>query len=126
MTNKSTQTGKSEEKIDLTINIDKWGFAFMFLFAGLLAYILISAFVGIFPFERPDPLANEVILKYSLMLTIMLIVDLLLLGLGIYFGWMRTPSEDVDPKQLVPVEEGEDFIFSDVEIDDSKIEDKNE
>ncbi|MHA1557838.1 MAG: hypothetical protein ACTSPM_13005, partial [Candidatus Heimdallarchaeota archaeon] len=38
----STHVKKSDEKIDLSININKWGFAFMFLFAGLLAYIIIS------------------------------------------------------------------------------------
>ncbi len=126
-----THVGKSEEKIDLAININKWGFAFMFLFAGLLAYILISGFIGIFPFERPDPLGNEVIVKSSLMLTIMLVVDLILLGLGIYFGWMRTPVEEVDPKQAAP-EEGkeeevmQEIVFSDVEKDNESTEEDKE
>ncbi|MHA1555786.1 MAG: hypothetical protein ACTSPM_02520, partial [Candidatus Heimdallarchaeota archaeon] len=128
----STHVKKSDEKIDLSININKWGFAFMFLFAGLLAYIIISGFIGIFPFERPDPLGNEVIVKSDLMLTIMLVVDLILLGLGIYFGWMRTPVEDVDPKQAEP-EEGkeeevmQEIVFSDVENDNESTEkDKEE
>ncbi|MHA1156969.1 MAG: hypothetical protein ACTSQK_12750 [Candidatus Heimdallarchaeota archaeon] len=131
ITVESTHVKKSDEKIDLSININKWGFAFMFLFAGLLAYILISGFIGIFPFERPDPLGNEVIVKSDLMLTIMLVVDLILLGLGIYFGWMRTPVEDVDPKQAEP-EEGkeeevmQEIVFSDVEKDNESTEEDKE
>lgn len=101
----------------------------MFLFVGLLAYILISGFIGIFPFERPDPLGNEVYLEHSFMFTVMLVMDLLLLGLGIYFGWMRTPLEYVDPKQSSPEvkeEEQQEIIFSDEETDESTEENKEE
>lgn len=129
-TNEATRVEKSEENIDLTININKWGFAFMFLFAGLLAYIVISGFVGIFPYDRPDPLANDVVIEYSLVRTIMLVVDLLLLGLGIYFGWMRTPVEEVEKKQPLPKEEEketqQEVVFSDVETNDSPEEEKEE
>ncbi len=130
ITNVSSRVKKSKEEIDLAININKWGFAFMFLFAGLLAYIVISGFIGIFPFDRPDPLANKVVLEYSLVLTLMLVCDLLFLGLGIYFGWMRTPVEDVNEKQPLSKKEEEEtqqeVIFSDKEIDDSLEEQKEE
>ncbi len=103
----------------------------MFLFAGLLAYIIISGFIGIFPYEKSDILGNEVHVKNTLVFTMMLVVDLLLLGLGIYFGWMRTPTEDVGQKQTAPEEkekeaQQEEVVFSDVETNETTEEEKEE
>lgn len=98
--------------------MNKWGFAFIFLFAALLGYIVISGFTGIFPFERPDPLANEVHLKNSLALTLMLIADLVLLALGIYFGWIRSDSKTEKPTEKTQTnEEQQEVIFTDEEVE---------
>ena len=108
---------KKEEKIDLAINMNKWGFAFIFLFVALLAYILISGFTGIFPFERPDPLANEVQLKSTLGLTLMLIADLILLALGIFFGWIKTPPVSEEQAKKSAEEKPKKVIFTDEEVE---------
>ena len=113
--NVDIKTEKSEKEIDLAINMNKWGFAFIFLFAGLLAYIFLSGFIGIFPFERPDPLANEVNLKSSLGLTLMLVTDLIFLGLGIYFGWIRSTPETDTSTEKVKAEIKQEVVFTETE-----------
>ncbi|MFW9922958.1 MAG: hypothetical protein ACFFDW_06675 [Candidatus Thorarchaeota archaeon] len=76
----------NDEKIDQSIYINKWGFAFIFLFGGLLAYIITSYIAPLPPFTT-DILQTETTLANVELFTALLIIDLVLLMIGLYFMW---------------------------------------
>ncbi|NHJ03690.1 MAG: hypothetical protein EAX90_02625 [Candidatus Heimdallarchaeota archaeon] len=112
---------EKKEKIDMTIDINRWGYVFLFLFVAILGYLIIGSFVGIPPFGL-DPITQELFLTSDELLTVLIVVGLLSLLLGLYFGWFRkTPSKKEESE-----DQNEGIIFSDEEIEEfNDIENEN-
>ena len=96
---------EKKDKIDLSINMNPFGFTFMLLFVGVFGYLVISSFTGIPPFER-DYVTQELIINDTI-LTILIIAGLIFLGLGVIFGWIykfpdkkeETEQESIDAEE---------------------------
>ena len=100
------------EKIDGSINISRLGFVFMFLFIAILGYLVIGSFVGIPPFAI-DNLTLELIITSDELLTVLIVLDLVALLLGIYFGWIKKPKEEKETD-----EQPDELVFTDEEIEE--------
>lgn len=85
---KKSKKKQEEKAIDDAIHMNRWGILFFFLFFAMAGYLIISYQTGLPPFEI-DIITNEISLSSDLLLTILLAISLALLGLGIYFGWIK-------------------------------------
>ncbi|NHJ46676.1 MAG: hypothetical protein FK733_02700 [Asgard group archaeon] len=123
-TEKKKKKKESPDESEFKINMNPWGMTFMILFVATVGYILIGALASIPPF-----IYNQITEEYAVMeglLTVILVMGLVFLGLGIYFGWMRKPKEeeeDLEDKNLVEeVEKSSDQQITFAIIDDEKTE----
>lgn len=114
---------KEEEKeIDLSINMNPYGFTFMVLFVGIFGYLVISSFTGIPPFKR-DLITSEFLINDTI-LTLLIVLGLIFLGLGVYFGWihkfpekeMETETESVEAEETMLV-----YVDDSLKIDENNI-----
>lgn len=106
---------KSEDEIDLTIKMNKWGIAFFIMFAAVLSYLTIGAMVSLPPFIY-NVIDQELSVDSPGLLTGLLVTALIFLGLGFYFGWVRKQKETDDDKKIIDSEEetsDKAVIFSD-------------
>jgi len=104
---------KTDEEIDLKINMNRWGIAFFIMFAAVFSYLMIGAFVFLPPFEY-NPINEEFIVYSPGLLAALLIIALIFLGLGFYFGWVKKPKEteeELDDEHLKKISKQE-VIFS--------------
>ena len=83
---------EKKEDTHLDIKFNKWGLTFMILFVAVVGYLIISPLAGIPPFQYDD-LTHDFIIN-ELLVTLLGISALILLGLGIYFGWMKKQPEE--------------------------------
>lgn len=115
-----------EEKIDQSIQINKWSFAFIFLFGGLLAYIVISYLVPLPPFKT-DLLHTVTTLDNVELFTALLIIDLVLLMVGLYFMWFWKGSKKkaIAVEEQIP-EQSTEVVFTSQEEDEEKEEMKTD
>jgi len=90
---------ETDEEIDLKINMNRWGIAFFIMFAAVFSYLMIGAFVFLPPFEY-NPINEEFIVYSPGLLAALLIIALIFLGLGFYFGWVKKPKETEEEEQL--------------------------
>lgn len=79
---------KKEDEIDTSIKINPWAFLFFFIFAGIVSYIVAAYMTGLPPFIA-DSLGLEIIDINETLLVVFIVVGLVSLGLGYYFGWVR-------------------------------------
>ncbi len=86
------KTKEEDKDSHLKITMNKWGITFIILFAAVLSYLMTGAFVFLPPFAYN--LIDEVIfVEFPGLLAALLIIALIFLGLGYYFGWIRKPVE---------------------------------
>ena len=107
-----SESNDDSEKIDGNININRLGFVFMFLFISILGYLVIGSFVGIPPFAI-DNLTLELIITSDELLTVLIVLDLVALLLGIYFGWIKKPKVEQKTE-----EQSDELVFTDEEIEE--------
>lgn len=115
-----TRKNETEEnKINLNITMNPWGFAFFIFFGGVLGYLLAAVITPLPPFDVNS--SSEIIVENDLVLTILLIGMLVFLGLGYYFGCVRKkPEKEKELAVEKQVTDKEDQIIF------SKTEEKNE
>ncbi len=110
---------ETDEEIDLKINMNRWGIAFFIMFAAVFSYLMIGAFVFLPPFEY-NPINEEFIVYSPGLLAALLIIALIFLGLGFYFGWVKKPKEteeeQLDDEHLKKTSKQE-VIFSGTLVD---------
>ena len=94
---------EKKDEIDLSINMNAYGFTFMLLFVGVFGYLVISSFTSIPPFER-DYVSGELLINDTI-LTLLIVVGLIFLGLGVYFGWIHKFPEKKTESEAVEAEE---------------------
>ena len=90
---------KSEDEIDLKINMNRWGIAFFIMFATVLSYLMIGAMAALPPFIY-NVLDQELLIDSPGLLTGLLVAALIFLGLGFYFGWVRKEKETDEDKTI--------------------------
>ncbi|MCE7746088.1 MAG: hypothetical protein GPJ52_13225 [Candidatus Heimdallarchaeota archaeon] len=90
---------KTDEDIDLKISMNRWGIAFFIMFATVLSYLMIGVFVFLPPFEY-NVIDQELLVYNPGLLAALLIIALVFLGLGFYFGWIKKPKETEEEQQL--------------------------
>ena len=90
---------KTDEDIDLKISMNRWGIAFFIMFATVLSYLMIGAFVFLPPFEY-NVIDQELLIYNPGLLAALLIIALVFLGLGFYFGWIKKQKETEEEQQL--------------------------
>ncbi|TET28245.1 MAG: hypothetical protein E3J70_10070 [Candidatus Heimdallarchaeota archaeon] len=106
---------KTDEEIDLKINMNRWGIAFFIMFIAVLGYLVIGAFVFLPPFEY-NIIDQELLVYNPRLLAALLVIALVFLGLGFYFGWVKkskeTDEEEFDDEFQNGHSEQEEVIFS--------------
>ncbi len=118
---------EDKDKIDLTVNMNAYGFTFMILFVAVLGYLVISSFTAITPFQR-DLVTNEFLINDTL-LTILIVFGLAFLGLGIYFGWIhKFPEKKKEDEKHLASEEAEQtmvvYVDEPIETEDNQNNDE--
>ncbi len=106
---------KSEDEIDLKINMNRWGIAFFIMFAAVISYLMIGAMAALPPFIY-NVLDQELLVETPGLLTGLLVAALIFLGLGFYFGWVRKQKETDEDKTIIDSEKetsDKAVIFSD-------------
>ena len=106
---------KSEDEIDLKINMNRWGIAFFIMFAVVISYLMIGAMAALPPFIY-NVLDQELLVETPGLLTGLLVAALIFLGLGFYFGWVRKQKETDEDKTIIDSEKetsDKAVIFSD-------------
>ena len=106
---------KTDEEIDLKINMNRWGIAFFIMFAAVFGYLMIGAFVFLPPFMF-NITTQELLIDNPGLLATLLVIALVFLGLGFYFGWVKKPietdEEQLDDEPQKKTSEKEEVIFS--------------
>ncbi|MBD3192404.1 MAG: hypothetical protein GF308_17325 [Candidatus Heimdallarchaeota archaeon] len=98
---KSRKKQEKDEEIDHNIHMNRWGILFFFLFFGIIGYLIISYQTGLPPFDL-DMITGEISLVSDLLFTVLLIIGFVLLGSGIYFGWIKEqPTTDDQAKDEI-------------------------
>ncbi|NHJ83992.1 MAG: hypothetical protein FK734_00935 [Asgard group archaeon] len=131
---KKKQKKESPEEAELKINMNPWGFFFMFITIGIFAYLLIGYYLALPPFAIVDIVTEEIGVKSAEFLAVLIVLLFASLGLGFYFGWMRKPkvkTEEIKESEestdlLEPVmrkQERQQVIFSSKVDDSTKISD---
>jgi hypothetical protein len=108
----STPKKKGKKKIDdseFQINMNRWGIAFFILSIAVIAYIVISASASLPPFVF-NVITEEFDISEGL-LTGLLVIALVFLGLGIYFGWIKKPEEKLEEQEGLEQSTDEQITF---------------
>ncbi|MBK5114360.1 MAG: hypothetical protein KGD59_00645 [Candidatus Heimdallarchaeota archaeon] len=114
---------KSDEEHVLKINMNKWGIAFFIMFGAVFSYLMVGALVFLQPFEF-NIIDQELVVSNPALLTALIVIALVFLGLGYYFGWVRKPKEteeeklEEEPQQEISKQK--ELIFSNVPENEDK------
>ncbi|MCK5297995.1 MAG: hypothetical protein KAJ76_03740 [Candidatus Heimdallarchaeota archaeon] len=111
----TSEEKKTDEEIDLNINMNRWGIAFFIMFAAVISYLMIGAMAALPPFIY-NVLDQELLVETPGLLTGLLVAALIFLGLGFYFGWVRKQKETDEDKTIIDSEKERSdkaVIFSD-------------
>jgi predicted histidine transporter YuiF (NhaC family) len=114
---------KSDEEHVLKINMNKWGIAFFIMFGAVFSYLMVGVLVFLRPFEF-NIIDQELVVSNPALLTALIVIALVFLGLGYYFGWVRKPKEteeeklEEEPQQEISKQK--ELIFSNVPENEDK------
>ena len=119
LTKKKKQKNKdSIDKSEFKINMDPWGMSFMILFVAILGYLIIGAMASLPPFVY-----NLVTEEYDIrdgLLTALIVIALICLALGIYFGWIKKPKVE-EKEEVNGNQEDKELTEDDAEKTDRQI-----